>query len=58
MLYRVTPLFQYSEFVCRGVQMEALSLEDDGAGICFNVYCYNVQDGVEIDYATGYNRAA
>ena len=56
-LYRVTPLFQSSELVCRGVQMEARSLEDDGAGVCFNVYCYNVQDGVEIDYATGCNRA-
>ncbi len=51
--YRVTPLFKGNELVCRGVQMEAYSIEDDGEGICFNVYCYNVQPGVIIDYATG-----
>jgi DNA-entry nuclease len=52
-LYRVTPIFKDAELVARGVQMEARSVEDDGAGICFNVYVYNVQPGVEIDYATG-----
>ena len=52
-LYRVTPVFKEDELVARGVQMEALSLEDDGEGICFNVYAYNNQPGVEIDYATG-----
>ena len=52
-LYRVTPDFHGLELVARGVQMEALSLEDDGEGVCFNVYCYNVQPGVEIDYLTG-----
>ena len=52
-LYRVTPIFEGDELVARGVQLEAWSVEDDGAGICFNVYCYNVQPGVEIDYATG-----
>ena len=52
-LYRVTPIFQDTELVARGVQMEAWSVEDEGAGICFNVYVYNVQPGVEIDYATG-----
>ena len=57
-LYRVTPVFKEDELVARGVQMEALSMEDDGAGICFNVFCYNVQPGVEIDYATGENRLA
>ena len=51
--YRVTPLFKGNDLVCRGVQMEAYSIEDDGEGICFNVYCYNVQPGVIIDYATG-----
>lgn len=51
--YRVTPLFQDSELVARGVQMEAQSVEDDGEGVCFNVYVYNVQPGVSIDYATG-----
>ena len=57
-LYRVTPVFQGMELVARGVQMEAWSVEDDGAGVCFNVYCYNVQPGVEIDYATGESRLA
>ncbi len=52
-LYRVTPVFCDDELVARGVQMEALSVEDGGAGICFNVFCYNNQPGVVIDYATG-----
>ena len=50
-LYRVTPVFEGSNLVASGVQIEAWSVEDDGEGICFNVYCYNVQPGVEIDYA-------
>lgn len=52
-LVRVTPVFVGDELVARGVQMEALSLRDGGQGISFNVYCYNVQPGVSIDYATG-----
>ena len=52
-LYRVTPDFEGMELVARGVQMEALSVEDNGEGVCFNVYVYNVQPGVVIDYATG-----
>lgn len=52
-LYRVTPIFVGNELVARGVLMEAWSVEDDGDGICFNVFVYNVQPGVEIDYATG-----
>lgn len=52
-LMRVTPLFQGDELVARGVQMEAWSVEDEGEGVCLNVYCYNVQPGVAIDYATG-----
>ena len=52
-LYRSTPVFKGLELVARGVQIEAWSVEDGGAGVCFNVYCYNVQPGVEIDYATG-----
>lgn len=52
-LYRVTPIFQGTELVARGVQMEALSVEDEGQGVSFNVYVYNVQPGVVIDYATG-----
>ena len=54
-LYRVTPVFASNELVARGVQMEALSMEDGGAGISLNVYIYNVQPGVVIDYATGDN---
>ena len=57
-LYRVTPVFQGDELVARGVEMEAYSVEDEGRGVCFHVYCYNVQPGVEIDYATGENWAA
>ncbi len=56
-LYRITPVFEGNDLVARGVQMEALSVEDDGDGICFNVYCYNNQPGVKIDYATGDNEA-
>lgn len=52
-LYRVTPIYEGNNLVASGVQMEARSVEDDGKGICFNVYCYNVQPGVQIDYATG-----
>lgn len=55
-LYRVTPIFKGEELVARGVHMEAYSLEDKGDGICFNVYCYNVQPGVEIDYLSGESR--
>ncbi len=51
--YRVTPCFMGDELVCRGVLMEARSVEDDT--ICFCVFCYNVQPGIVIDYATGNN---
>lgn len=57
-LYRVTPVFEAEELVARGVQMEAWSVEDEGDGVCFNVYVYNNQPGVEIDYKTGESRAA
>ena len=57
-MYRVTPIFDGDDLVAQGVQMEAYSVEDDGDGICFNVFCYNVQPGVEIDYTTGENRLA
>jgi len=56
-MYRVTPIFYGDELVARGVQMEAISVEDEGEGICFNVFVYNVQPGVTIDYATGENWA-
>ena len=52
-LYRVTPIYEGDNLVVSGVQMEAKSVEDNGEGILFNVYCYNVQPGVTIDYATG-----
>lgn len=55
-LYRVSPIFDGTDLVAQGVLMEAWSVEDGGEGICFNVYCYNVQPGVSIDYATGDNR--
>ncbi len=54
-MYRVTPIFHGDELVARGVQMEGYSVEDNGEGICFNVYCYNVQPRVEIDYRNGDN---
>ena len=53
MLYRVTPIYEGINLVASGVQLEALSVEDGGSGICFHVYVYNVQPGVVIDYATG-----
>jgi DNA-entry nuclease len=56
-LYRVTPVFKGDNLLCEGVTMEAWSVEDDGEGICFYVFCYNVQDGVVFDYATGDNHA-
>lgn len=52
-LYRVAPVFEGDNLVASGVQIEAQSVEDQGEGILFNVYCYNVQPGVTIDYATG-----
>ena len=52
-LYRVTPIFEGKNLVASGIQMEAFSVEDDGEGVCFNVFVYNVQPGVTIDYATG-----
>lgn len=55
-LYRVTPVFVGDELVARGVQMEAQSVEDGGAGVSFNVFCHNVQPGIQIDYQTGQSR--
>ena len=52
-LYRVTPLFAANDLVARGVQMEAKSIEDNGEAVQFNVFVYNVEPGVAIDYATG-----
>ncbi len=56
--YRITPIYSGQNLVCSGVQMEAYSIEDEGEGICFNVYCYNVQPGITINYATGASSSA
>ena len=55
-LYRVTPIFHGDNLLASGVQMEAKSIEDNGEGICFNVYAFNAQPGISIDYATGESR--
>ena len=52
-LYRVTPIFEGNNLLASGVEMEAYSVEDSGKEVKFNVYCYNVQPGIVIDYATG-----
>ena len=52
-LYRVTPIYDGDNLLASGVVMEAYSIEDSGEGIKFNVFIYNVQDGIEIDYKTG-----
>ncbi|MBR0366215.1 MAG: DNA/RNA non-specific endonuclease [Clostridia bacterium] len=52
-LYRATPCFDGEELVARGVEIEAMSLEDNGEDVCFNVVCFNVQPGIVIDYDTG-----
>ena len=55
-LYRVTPLFDGDNLVAHGVLMEGYSVEDEGEGVCFCVYAYNVQPGIIIDYTTGESR--
>lgn len=52
-LYRVTPVFEGANLLAKGVQLEAISVEDSGKTVSFNVFAYNVQPGVIIDYATG-----
>lgn len=52
-LYRVTPIYEGENLVASGILIEAYSIEDNGKGICFNVYIYNTEDGVDIDYKTG-----
>ena len=56
--YEVTPIFLAEDLVCRGVEMQARSLEDDGAGISFHVFAHNVQPGIAIDYRDGSNHVA
>lgn len=55
-MYRVKPVFIGDELIARGVHMQAVSVEDSGKGLAFNVYCYNVQPGINIDYKTGDNK--
>ena len=55
-LYRVTPCFSGNDLVASGVLMEAYSVEDNGQGLSFNVFIFNVQPGIEIDYRTGNSR--
>jgi DNA-entry nuclease len=57
-MYRVTPIFNGLDYVARGVLMEGYSVEDNGRGISFCIYAYNVQPGVTIDYFTGVNVAS
>ena len=57
-LYRVTPVYEGDNLVARGVVMEAYSVEDSGEGVSFNVFVYNVQPGIVIDYATGDSQRA
>ncbi|MCR5034354.1 MAG: DNA/RNA non-specific endonuclease [Clostridia bacterium] len=52
-LYEVTPIYDGKNMVCSGVHMQAESIEDDGEGVSFNVYCFNVKPGYDIDYKTG-----
>ncbi|MBR3468506.1 MAG: DNA/RNA non-specific endonuclease [Lachnospiraceae bacterium] len=56
-LYRVTPYFQGTELLARGVEMEAYSVEDGGRGLCFHVFVYNTQPGITLDYVTGESHA-
>lgn len=57
-LYRVTPIFEGNNLLASGVQMEGYSVEDNGEAICFNVYAYNAQPDIIIDYATGKSKSA
>ena len=52
-LYRVTPVFEKDNLLAKGVEIEAYSVEDNGEGVCFNVFIYNVEPGININYATG-----
>lgn len=54
-MYQITPIYEEDNLVASGVVMEAESVEDEGNGIDFNVYCYNVQPGISIDYSNGDN---
>lgn len=57
-MYRVRPVYDGNNLVAKGVQMEAYSVEDEGEGICFNIFVYNYQPGIDIDYSTGESNIA
>lgn len=57
-LYRVTPVFEGNNLLATGVEIEAYSVEDKGKGIMFNVFVYNIEDGIIIDYKTGESKLA
>ncbi len=57
-VYRVTPVYEEDNKLASGVQIEAYSIEDKGEAICFNVYCYNIQPGISINYVAGTNESA
>ena len=49
----ISTIFKDDELLARGVEMEAYSIEDNGKGVCFHVFCYNIQPGIKVDYMTG-----
>lgn len=57
-MYRVTPIFEGDNLLATGVQMEGYSVEDNGAEICFNIFAYNAQPDIEINYVTGESKLA
>lgn len=56
-MYRVTPIYKYNDLVAHGILLQALSVEDCGEGVCFNIYLYNRQQGIDINYETGESNA-
>lgn len=56
-MYRVIPIYEYDDLVAHGILLQALSVEDCGEGVCFNIYLYNRQQGIDINYETGESNA-
>ena len=56
-MYKVTPIYDGDDLLAQGVQIQAISVEDGGYGVCFNVFVYNMEPGVIINYSTGDNWA-
>lgn len=54
--YQVTPIYDEDNLVATGVQMEGYSIDDNGESVCFNIFAYNVQPGIDIDYQTGHSK--